>query len=325
VAGSDITFDFTGSDPQVRGFKNSPLANTHAAVFVALLTLVDPGIPKNEGTFRPVRVVTKSGSVVDASEPAAVTYATISPTHEIVHAIWSALAHVIPDRVSAGWGKPNHPISAVLDPAGGYVYYHWGGFPAGGAVRGGDGFDQISTLNTLGGMTIPNVEVYEKLYPIRIERQEFSIDGGGPGEWRGGTGVDYEVVFLDDSELVLRGDSLRDGGGMGANGGLAGQPGRLDLIGSDGLHIPTPQYGLVRVPAGARLSVKSAGGGGWGDASRRAPEAVRRDALAGVVSPSAALRDYGVLLTGQDLRIDAAETERERAARGGSHRAGSRG
>ena len=56
------------------------------------------------------------------------------------------------------------------------------------------------------------------------------------------------------------------------------------------------------------------GGGGWGDPTERDPERVREDVLDGYVTKEAAERDYGVVLTGATLAIDAAATERLRAA-----------
>ncbi len=67
------------------------------------------------------------------------------------------------------------------------------------------------------------------------------------------------------------------------------------------------------------IRIRTTGGGGWGDPLQRDPELVVRDVLWRKVSPEAALRDYGVVLTGavetDDLGHDAAATAAERAAR----------
>ena len=36
-----ITVDFTGTDPQIRGFKNSSLANTYSAVYAGIASFFD--------------------------------------------------------------------------------------------------------------------------------------------------------------------------------------------------------------------------------------------------------------------------------------------
>ena len=59
-----------------------------------------------------------------------------------------------------------------------YVMFQWAGAPAGGGVEGRDGFHLIGHLITLGGLTLPNLEVYEQLYPVRFRRQELRCEFG---------------------------------------------------------------------------------------------------------------------------------------------------
>ena len=59
--GSDLTVDLSDSDPQVTGFVNSSHANTQSAVAMAFAFLLDPDIAKNEGAFRPLKVVAERG------------------------------------------------------------------------------------------------------------------------------------------------------------------------------------------------------------------------------------------------------------------------
>src|SRR6202020_3080209 len=61
--GSDVTIDLGESDPQVTGFINSSHANTQSAVAMAFAFLLDPGITKNDGAFRPLKVILKEGTI----------------------------------------------------------------------------------------------------------------------------------------------------------------------------------------------------------------------------------------------------------------------
>src|SRR5262249_35229030 len=61
--GSDLTIDLSDSHPQVTSFVNSSYPNMYSAVVVALSYLIDPDTPKNDGTFRPVTVIAKPGTV----------------------------------------------------------------------------------------------------------------------------------------------------------------------------------------------------------------------------------------------------------------------
>ncbi|HLM64327.1 MAG TPA: hydantoinase B/oxoprolinase family protein, partial [Acidimicrobiales bacterium] len=63
LAGDEVTFDFTGTDPQARGNVNAVEAVTLSAVSYALRSAVDPTIPANGGSLRPVHVVAPRGTV----------------------------------------------------------------------------------------------------------------------------------------------------------------------------------------------------------------------------------------------------------------------
>jgi N-methylhydantoinase B len=66
------------------------------------------------------------------------------------------------------------------------------------------------------------------------------------------------------------------------------------------------------IKAGSRISVRTGGGGGYGDPFERDPEMVRLDVVRGYVSSEAARRDYGVVLHPDTLAIDTKETQRLR-------------
>ena len=64
-----------------------------------------PDTPKNDGTFRPITVIAKPGTVVWANPGMPVTLATNHCGQEIIEAIVKALAPACPDRAMAGWGR----------------------------------------------------------------------------------------------------------------------------------------------------------------------------------------------------------------------------
>lgn len=316
IAGEAMTVDFTGTAPQMRGFKNSSLANTHAAVYAAVSSFFDPAIPRNEGTFRPVRIVAPEGTLVNARAPAPVTMCTVFPAHEIMHAVWWALGQAAPGRALAGWGKNSFPVTSGRRPDGAtWVLYHWIGLSGAGAVDGRDGFGQIGPVVTLGGLTVPNAETCEQLYPVRVRRQEFRCDGGGAGAFRGGTGVEYVVDFETDIEFSFRAEGVARPTGLGVNGGGAGLPGRLRVVEADGGAWTPPDYGVRRAGPG-RLALASPGGGGFGSPLGRDPDRVLADVLDGTVSAAAAARLYGVVIAADGRSIDAGATAARRGAIG---------
>lgn len=103
VKGDTIVADFSQSDPQILGFKNSSLANTYSSVYLALASFLDTSIPRNEGTYRCLTIVAPDGTIVNARPPAPMTMNTVFVAHEIVHSVWRALAEANPSRACAGW------------------------------------------------------------------------------------------------------------------------------------------------------------------------------------------------------------------------------
>ncbi|HEV2099773.1 MAG TPA: hydantoinase B/oxoprolinase family protein [Stellaceae bacterium] len=103
--GSDLVIDLSDSHDQVTSFINSSYPNMRSAVVVALSYLIDPDTPKNDGTFRPITVIAKPGTVVWADPGLPVTLATNHCGQEIIEAIIKALAPACPDRAMAGWGR----------------------------------------------------------------------------------------------------------------------------------------------------------------------------------------------------------------------------
>jgi N-methylhydantoinase B len=310
-----LLFDFSGSSPQIQGFKNSPLANTHSAVYLAVATFLDENLPRNEGAYRAIEIIAPEGSIVNARSPAPVGFTTTHPAHEIITACWQALTGAAPDRSCAGWGKSLHPVSAGATAQGSvFVLYHWLGYPAAGAVAERDGFNVLGTLNTLGGLVLPNVEDLELTYPIEVRRQEFRTDGGGAGKMRGGTGICYEARQLAPTETTFRDEASRRPSGLGVLGGHAGAAGTIRCCAADGTIIATPVYGTMRCGP-MDLVLASAGGGGWGDPRERDPEAVRRDVLDELVSPQAARSIYHVVLSADLAAVDYDATNRARSAK----------
>lgn len=314
VAGSDITVDFAGSSPQLGSYKNSSLANTHSAVYLALSTLLGPDTPRNEGTCRVVRVIAPQGSVVNPRPPAPVTFSTVHPTYEIVHAVWRAMAVAVPERVSAGWGKLCHPVTSGRRPDGElFIMYQMAAQPGAGAMCGRDGFDQIGQLQSLGAITIPNLELYEQLYPVEFLRHEFRTDSAGPGQFRGGTGVEYALRMKTATRQNLRGEGVGRKTGFGLCGGGAGASAELIVDAGTAGERALPVNGVIELPP-CDLLVRSSGGGGWGSPFKRHPDLVQQDVVHGVLSVGAARADYGVVLDPKTFQVDAQATAAARVA-----------
>ncbi len=309
VIGDHMTIDFTGTDDQMKGFKNSSIANTYSAVYTALASFLSPDLPGNEGTFRPVDIITPEGSLVNPRAPAPMTMNTIIIATEIIHAVWRALGQFDPVRSCAGWGKNSVPTMAGRDDRGmPFVMYHWAGAIGAGAVDGRDGFNANGGLISLGALYLPDLELSEQAYPVRFVRQMFRTDGGGPGEFRGGTGLDYAVEVENPAILSLRGEGLYNVSSYGVGGGGAGKAGQMRITERDGGVTEPEKYGILSV-APMTMELQAAGGGGWGDPLRRDPYLVLRDVRDEMVSRQAAKDHYGVVIDDSGRDLDSAATD----------------
>ncbi len=165
-------------------------------------------------------------------------------------------------------------------------------------------------------------EFTESRFPFLVESLGLAIDSGGPGRFRGGLGYEKHIRMLKDGHFM----SIADRSILacwGVKGGKAGKPFEV-VIDPGGPHERTVDALADDEPvrAGEVIRIRTTGGGGWGDPLERDPELVVRDVVWRKVSPEAALREYGVVLTGSleddTLGHDAAATARTRAEQAAS-------
>jgi len=301
----DITVDFTGSSPQVQGGINSPYANTAQAVYLTILTIVDPTIPHNSGAYRPIKIIAPEGTIVNAQPPAPVASCTLDTACAIIDAMWKALSQSIPDRVPAGWSRWHGPAVAGEDPETKepYVYFAFNGLGGAGALKGYDGWPHLGDPGDLGGLMVPNIETNETLYPHITLWYEFRPDSGGAGQYRGGLGVIYKIRFTDEKPLLIMfGDGVRTAP-YGLFGGKPGATNKCILNEGTPEEKVLPIKGFVQAKKGDVYTIYSAGGGGWGDPKKRDPELVRQDVINGIVSIESAKKDYGVVIDPKTYEI----------------------
>ncbi|TIQ55415.1 MAG: hydantoinase B/oxoprolinase family protein [Mesorhizobium sp.] len=317
--GSHLICDFSRTDVQVKGFKNSSLPNTCSAVYLAVVATLGAHIPRNEGAYRRIKVIAPEGTIVNPRHPAPLTMCTTYPAHQIIHAVWQALGQAAPDLACAGWGRSSHcNTSGWRDSGGYYVAYQWLGMAGAGAAKERDGFESMGHIATLGGLTLPDVEGFEAEYPFRVLLNELRLDGGGAGRFRGGTGARVEVDVLGPAEYSYRGEGTGVPTGFGTCGGLSGDAGHCVIAFPDGQTYLPPQYGVEKLGP-LRLVISSSGGGGYGDPNERDPVLVRADVRDGLVSEASAASQYGVVLgPGPHYAIDEAATRALRFAEAGS-------
>ncbi|MBI1845380.1 MAG: hydantoinase B/oxoprolinase family protein [Candidatus Rokubacteria bacterium] len=310
--GSDIRFDYTGTDPQTVGFVNAPLASSFSAIVLTLLMLVDPDLPHNDGILRPLEVHIPSGTILNAEFPAATTFGnTLAGPHS--DAIFRALAPALPEKVSAGWNRMLGMTVSGRDARRGrrYVDILFLALKGGsGAVQGCDGYDHIGLINTAGGNLAQDYEMFEVHTPHRLRRHEYWTDSAGAGRWRGGLGVETEfVIDGEDVTGVSFGDGVEpEARAFGLFGGGPGTANTIRLTAPDGRVVVPRAKDVVAIPRGTVFFQQAGGGGGYGDPRERPAALVAAEVRDGVISAEAARRDYGVVVDPATGALDEAGT-----------------
>jgi len=318
IKGSDMIVDLSESGPMSKEYVNSPIANTYSSVYQALMQSIGKKIKyRCGGCYRPVKIVTKPGTIVHATYPATHGNCTNFVAKQIIEAVWTALAEVIPEEVPAGWGSIPYWVFSGVDPRRGEGY----GTPdfqactcGAGAIWGVDGWSSGGPVICSGTLFFPEIEVAEGLYPIIWERWEWAMDSGAPGKWRGGLGMHNEWVADCDPEPMYLNYAAEPHGYIPSptiRGGKAPKPNEKKLVFADGREetnesVREKKFFILR--SGDRVIDYVQGGCGVGDPLERDIEAVRKDVRDGLVSLESARKDYGVVIDPESFEIDFEKT-----------------
>lgn len=306
IAGDELRVDYEGSSPQVDRGINVVLNYTHAYTTYTLMAALAPGIPNNEGAFRPIHVRAPLGSILNCRRPAPVSARHLIG-HFVSQPLLTALARVIPEQVIAnGSAGLWNTMMDGLDAAGeefAYVFFSAGGM---GAAHDRDG---LSATAFPSGITGVPVEAIETAAPLLMRRRELRPDSGGAGRFRGGLGQVMELEII--TGINANHSCMYDRTGNAAAGLLGGKPGATGEVAlSDGGR-PHPKSHYVLKP-GQAVTLKLPGGGGFAPPYLREPQRVLHDARQGYVSLAAAERDYGVVIDVETMTIDIEATNARR-------------
>ena len=301
VDGRHITFDYADTDAQTNGFVNGTYTSSASATILTFLQMVNPDIPHNEGMVAPIDIVIPEGKILNASYPKATTFGNhLCPPN--ADAIIRALAPVIPERVTAGWNNLLCALTTGVDAERGddYVDIVFMGMKGGsGAMRGTDGYDHIGMIDASGGVLDQDYEMFEQQTPHLLIKHEYWTDSAGPGQWRGGLGIETRFKLgSDDTQVVTFGDGDFEPA-FGMFGGGDGTLNSITLIYPDGTSLVPKNKDLIKgVPAGTSYHQFAGGGGGYGDPKKRDRAVLTREVRNGVISPRAAHDTYGLELDG---------------------------
>jgi N-methylhydantoinase B len=294
IGDDGLVVDLRDNPDQDAGPWNVSRDGSVIAAQIMLMNLVDPHGTANAGYFRPLRVLTRPGSVFDPSSPAAmgIYYEARLRLYDL---LWRCLAPHLGERLPAGSfasicgtfiGGP-HPDTGrhftIVEPELG----GWGG----SAFRDGNS----AIFSGVHGDTFNcPAEVAEARYGLYVEQLTLNDEPGGEGEHRGGKGIVLDYVVRADGCFFTCAYTRNKHKPWQLHGGREGSPNYVEVLRADGR---VEEYAVVtalEVNEGDVIRIHTANGGGYGDPARRARELVLADLRDGYISEETARNVYGL-------------------------------
>ncbi len=308
VKDDTITCDFTGTGPQVKGAMNNPVGNARANTVTIIRYLMDPGIPRNSGSLRPVKIILPEGTLLNPKLPGACSSRTATVGRQC-DAMLGAMAQIAPDKIPACAAEGDYLVNMGGRDKDGKPWILmemcWGGW---GGRSFADGID-YNTILFMNGGNIP-CEVNEDVFPIMYNQYGYLPDREGAGKYRGSVALvrEYKLV-CDEAILQLRADRQRSSP-YGLYGGKPGTPSEA-IMNPDTEHHNIGKI-TMDIKKGDVLRLITPGAGGWGDPLERDPKLVLKDVRDEKVSAKRAREAYGVVINETVMEVDIAETNKLR-------------
>jgi N-methylhydantoinase B len=294
ISDDELLVDLRDNPDQDRGPRNVSRDGAVIAAQIVLMNLADPHGSANAGYFRPLKVLTRRGTVFDPHPGAA--FATYYEVRiRLFDLIWRCLAPHVGERLPAGSfasicgtfiGGP-HPDTGrhftIVEPqVGGW-----------GASASADGNSAMFSGFHGDTFNCP-AEVAEARYGLYVDRLTLNEAPGGEGEHRGGKGIVLEYRVRSDGCFFTCAYTRNRHLPWPLAGGREGSPNYAEVIRRDG---SVEEYAVVtalEVNEGDVIRIHTGNGGGHGDPRRRPRHLVADDIANGLLTPEHAREVYGL-------------------------------
>jgi N-methylhydantoinase B len=283
-----------------------------SAPMVAIFNSIDQTVPKNEGSFRRIKVHLRDGCIAGRPiHPTSCSVATTNIADRVANPVQAAIAELADGLGMAETGAAIPPaigvVSGVHDgvPFVNEVYL---GCTGGAGTPVSDGWLTILHAGNAGMCYQDSIEIDELRHPIHVHQRRLLPDTEGAGRFRGAVsayaefspvGCDMTVAYVSDGNFNPA---------KGTRGGGIGAPSSQFRKRADGALEPVPNCAEVVIRPDEAMVSYSCGGGGYGPPHERAIERVAHDVSEGWVSRERAEAVYGVAFgdNGVDLERTAA-------------------
>ncbi|WP_316860976.1 hydantoinase B/oxoprolinase family protein [uncultured Cohaesibacter sp.] len=294
ISDTEFIVDLRDNPEQTAMPYNASFDDTLVSAQVAFKSLTSSELQANEGTFRPLKLLTKKGTIFDCEEPAAVAF-YYEVGIRVYDLIWRCLAPHIPDRLPAGhFASIAGTFVGGIHPDTGRQYTiiepQIGGW---GASNGRDGNNAI--FSGVHGETYNcPAEISEARNGLFIDQMALNLEPGGEGQWSGGHGICLDYRIRKDNSFLTLGYTRSRIGPWALEGGNDGSTNYAIVIRKDGSSERFTFGSGIRVDEDDVIRIITASGGGYGDPKKRDPELVRADVRNGLITPERALQVHGV-------------------------------
>jgi N-methylhydantoinase B len=226
----------------------------------------------NAGSFRPLTVLTRPGSIFEPKEPAAQGY-YFEVRARLSDMLWHGLANAAPDRFPAGhFASICGTVIAGCHPETGrrfaMVEPQMGGW---GATATRDGVNAQFSSSHGDTFNCP-VEIAEARYGFHYRRLKLNDEPGGEGRHWGGKGVVKEFAVRGTETEMSIGYSRHRQRVWGLAGGAPGTTNRVEIERRDGRREMHALVSGLALAKGDVVRIVTAQGGGWGEASQQPPD-----------------------------------------------------
>jgi N-methylhydantoinase B len=293
ISDSAFVVDLTDNPDQSAGPVNTSVDGVMVCAQMLFKSLTDPESPANEGSFRPIRLLTREGSVFHAKEPAPLGF-YYEIELRVYDLMWRCLAPYMPERLPAGhFASICGTFIGGIHPDTGRQYTiiepQLGGW---GAARGADGNTAI--FSGFHGETYNcPAEINEARNGLYVDRMELNLEPGGEGKYRGGRGIVMDYRIRGDNGFLTAGYTRSKFPAWGIDGGREGSPNYVLFMPKDGKSERFSFVSGLTTHTGDVIRVVTGNGGGLGDPRERDPALVEEDIRNGLITPERAREVYG--------------------------------
>lgn len=293
ITDAEFIVDLRENPDQDAAPTNTSRDGTMIAAQMVLKSLTGADTPANDGCFRPLKLLTREGSIFHAKEPAAIGF-YFETEVRVYDLIWRCLAPHIPDKLPAGhFASIAGTFIGGIHPDTGRQYTviepQIGGWGASDQRDGNpciySGFHG-ETYNT-------PAEISEARNGLFVDRMELNTDPGGEGEYTGGRGLRLEYRVRTDNGFLTAGYTRSKIKPWALKGGSEGSGNFIEVIKADGSE---ERYSFVSELTTKRddvIRVITSCGAGYGDPKKRDPKKIAEDIKNGLVTRERAEEIYG--------------------------------